>query len=361
MKKNFVREINEMAKENQPVRIESLFVIGEKKVLPTKTGKPYVHLLLQDRTGSIKAKIWDNADIDFDSVPTEGVVYITGQVESFNNTAQIVIEKIELVDINEVNPSDFVPASKENPEKLLKELKECLKPAFSGPYKTLLERFFRDKELVEFFKKAPGAVKVHHAYIGGLLEHTLNVVRLCSILCDLYPFLDKPLLLTGALIHDIGKIREYRYDWKLDLTDEGKLIGHTVLGVQILNELIRSIPSFPSETATLLRHMILSHHGEIETGAVRLPMTREALALHMADNLDAKMASVNQIYEETGAQERWTEYQKLYARQFFIPVPGQTHEKEEDTKMELPTRGQKSIQELFERIIVELNDKSEGD
>jgi 3'-5' exoribonuclease len=286
-------------------------------------------------------------------------VYVSGQAESFNNTVQIVIEKIQPVDTSGVDPSDFLPASNEDPEKLLKELKECLKPAFSGAYRMLLERFFRDKPLIEGFKKAPGAVKVHHAYVGGLLEHTLGVVKLCAVLCDLYPFLDKPLLLTGALLHDIGKINEYRYDWKLDFTDEGRLVGHTVLGVQMLNELIRPIASFPSEIATLLRHMILSHHGEIETGAVRLPMTREALALHFADNLDAKLCGVNQIYEETGDQERWTEYQKIYARQFFIPIFGdQPSTVSHQSPTILPTRGQKSIRELLERMLEEPNDQS---
>jgi 3'-5' exoribonuclease len=146
------------------------------------------------------------------------------------------------------------------------------------------------------------------------------VVKLCRYICEQYTFLDQPLLLTGAFFHDIGKIKEFRYDWKIDYSDEGKLIGHIVLGVQIVDNLIRLLPSFPSEAAMLLRHLILSHHGEPEMGSVKLPMTREAMALHLADDLDAKMASLNRIYEEAQPENRWTEYQKPYSRSFFLPI-----------------------------------------
>ncbi|MCX7822142.1 MAG: HD domain-containing protein [Syntrophobacterales bacterium] len=351
MKKNlFVDEITRRI-EDKPILINSIFVVGEKKRLTTKQGDSYLHLTLLDKTGSIKAKIWDDSKIPFDSVPDDGVVSVSGRAETFNNTIQIIIETIQPVETRYINPSDFVPSSEKDPEKLLRELQKILKPAFSSVFKAILESFFNNKTFIEAFKRAPGAVKIHHAYIGGLLEHTLGVVKLCSLLCSLYPFLDRPTLLTGALFHDIGKIREYRYDWKLDYTDEGRLIGHSVLGVQIIDELVPPSSPLPSDTIMILKHMILSHHGEIETGAVQLPMTREAMALHLADNLDAKMASLNQIYEEFSQEERWTPYQNFYSRRFFLASP-ETEKAEEDGAIRLKPliRGQKTLGELLQRI-----------
>jgi len=315
MRKNlFISQID------APMYVESIFVVEEKQVRLTKMGDPYVNLKLVDKTGSISAKIWKDSAIDLENVPSKGAVYIKGRAEIFNDAMQIVIESIAPVEPQNINPSDFVPRLDGDPDALLEKLKKLLKPAFSSVYGPLLKKFFADSVLVDGFKTAPAAVKIHHAYIGGLLEHTFSVVKLCSYISEQYTFLDQPLLLTGAFFHDIGKIKEFRYDWTIDYSDEGKLIGHIVLGVQIVDNLIRLLPSFPSEAAMLLRHLILSHHGEPEMGTVKPPMTREAMALHLADDLDAKMASLNRIYEETRPESRWTEYQKIYSRSFFLPV-----------------------------------------
>lgn len=315
MKKNlFISQIN------SPMLVESIFIVEDKQLRTTKLGDPYVNLRLTDKTGSINAKIWKDSNIDLENVPSNGVVYVKGRAEMFNDAMQIVIEVIEPVAPQDINPSDFIPSLDRDPGELLENLRKLLKPAFSSIYGPLLKKFFADRALVDGFKTAPAAAKIHHAYIGGLLEHTLGVVKLCRYICEQYTFLDQPLLLTGAFFHDIGKIKEFRYDWKIDYSDEGKLIGHIVLGVQIVDNLIRLLPSFPSEAAMLLRHLILSHHGEPEMGSVKLPMTREAMALHLADDLDAKMASLNRIYEEAQPENRWTEYQKPYSRSFFLPI-----------------------------------------
>jgi 3'-5' exoribonuclease len=203
---------------------------------------------------------------------------------------------------------------------------------------------------MEGFKTAPAALKIHHAYIGGLLEHTLSVVRLCSYISRQYPFLNEHLLLTGALFHDIGKIKEFRCDWRINYSDEGRLIGHIVLGVQIVDNLIGSLPSFPSEAAMLLRHLILSHHGEPDMGTVQLPMTREAMALHLADNLDAKMASINRIYEEAQTEDRWTTYQALYSRRFFLPTEVSAEAESENSRVGAEFGMQLSIQKLLEKL-----------
>lgn len=351
----FVDDIVKGARDKS-IPVDSLFAVGEKKLLTTKYGSLYLHLVLIDKTGSIKAKIWEDANIPFDSVPAEGVVFVSGQAECFNNTVQVIVDTIRPVETKDINPSDFVPASDKDPEVLIGELKKLLEPAFSSTFNSILYEFFKNAALIEDFKKAPGAVKVHHAYIGGLLEHTLGVVKLCDFICDLYPFLDRPILLTGALFHDIGKIREYRYDWKIDYTDEGRLIGHSVLGVQIVDELIRSTRAFPEEMAMVLRHMILSHHGEIETGAVQLPMTREAMALHFADNLDARMASLNQIYGESNPGDRWTAYQNLYSRRFFLAFSGTEGFPEEISRPESTRVTQKTIEDFIRSRAVRSDD-----
>ncbi len=235
-------------------------------------------------------------------------------------------------------------------EYMLEEVKKLLKPTLRGPYGPLVKALFDDKPLMKAFTMAPGAVRVHHAYLGGLLEHTLGVVRLAHMVSQLYSPLDLDLLLVGAFVHDIGKVREYRYDWKIDYTDEGRLIGHTVLGVHMIEGIIEGIPTLRNdqERRMLLTHLILSHHGEVTTGAVQPPMTREAMALHLVDNLDARMASLNRIYADLQGCSRWTPYDSLYGRRFFsTPVESDGGEIPSGGKSLEPPHNQLSLTTLF--------------
>ncbi|WP_425443309.1 3'-5' exoribonuclease YhaM family protein [Thermodesulforhabdus norvegica] len=202
-------------------------------------------------------------------------------------------------------------------------LKDELRRVFYGKlscryYRALWDAFLLDKELQKGFVKAPGAVKIHHSYLGGLLQHTVGVLRLVDAMCDIYRELNRDLILTGALLHDIGKIREYSYDLELGVTDEGRLLGHIVIGLQIFDSLLKKVGSIPEEKSLLLRHLIASHHGQLEFGSPKVPMTREALVLHFADNIDARLNELNRLYDETEKQTLWTPYQQRYGTQFYI-------------------------------------------
>jgi len=299
--------------------VTSIFVINEREVRFTKNGKPYMHLCLADRTGYVYAKIWDSAGIDFDSVPESGPVLISGKTETFQDAIQIIVEKISGASVDNLQKEDFLPAlPDEDITKLVKELNKYYARLDCNWCKTLWKTFRSSTELFNKFCETPGALKIHHPYIGGLLEHTVYVLRLLSSIYPLYPDLDKDILLTGGLFHDIGKTKEYVYDWSIDVSDEGRLMGHTVMGVEIVKDLIGRIAGFPEQKAMLIYHMILSHHREAEYGAARPPMTREAMVLHFADNLDATLNEMNRIYTETGEGERWTPYQRNYGSRFFV-------------------------------------------
>lgn len=301
-------------------RIDSVFVISEKKVLPTKTGRCYISLKLIDKTGVVPAKIWDNSSIEFSQVPSKGPVRVVGRTETFDNVLQVIVDEIQSVSLQDVKPEDFIPSLEiEEIQKLRDELKQCFyKKLVCDDYRALWNVFFMERELQKKFAKTPGAVKIHHAYLGGLMEHTVGVLRIVDRLCDIYEELNRDLLLTGALFHDIGKVREYIYDWVLDISDEGRFLGHIILGIQIFDELLKKLGTFPEEKAVIIRHLITSHHGQLEYGSPRVPMVREAIVLHFADNLDARINELNRLYEEAEGEATWTAYQQRYGTQFFI-------------------------------------------
>ncbi len=303
-------------------KITSIFVISEREIKPTKTGKQFISLLLIDKTGSVNAKIWESSGIEFSKVPDKGPVKITGRTESFNDVLQVIVEKIEPVAVQHLRVEDFLPSlERSTAKKLFLALKERFFVNLKCRWcQKLWMEFLKNRELVRSFCRAPAAIKYHHAYLGGLLEHTYSVLNLIEFLCTQYPDLDRDVIYTGALLHDIGKIKEYTYDWTIDFSDEGRLMGHTVLGVQMAQELIKSVNGFPAEKAMVILHLILSHHGQFEYGAARLPMTKEAVALHFADNLDAKMNELARLYNETFEGEKWTSYQSHYKAKFFIPT-----------------------------------------
>lgn len=313
MKKIFVRDL----KPDEPV--DSVFILGDRKVLPTRTGKHYLSLRLRDRTGSVSAKIWDNGNIKFAEVPSEGPVRVVGRVEVFENALQVIIERIHSVPIDQINPRDFVPSLEhEEIERLKKMIRAFYKKLKCRHCMALWKVFLGDEELQKKFVRAPGAVKVHHSYLGGLLEHTVGVLRLVDSLCGIFRELNRDIILTGALLHDIGKVREYSYDLELGFTDEGRLLGHIVIGLQILDDLLKKVKSFPEDKVLVLRHLIASHHGQLEFGSPRVPMTREALVLHYADNLDARLNELNRLYDETEKEVGWTAYQQRYGTQFYV-------------------------------------------
>ncbi|MEJ5349767.1 MAG: HD domain-containing protein [Desulfosoma sp.] len=298
--------------------VTGVFVVDEKQLRTTKNGKPFLTLKLRDKTGSLTARLWENAEEASQAMAGHKVFQVQGRSELFRDEIQIHVHSFEPVPMAKVNPGDFLPVCPRDINQLWNELQGMLQKLTQKPLRTLAKFLCSDKTLMQRFRKAPGAKSVHHAYLGGLLEHTVGVMRLTTVIADQYTSLDRELLLMGAFLHDIGKVQEYTYDLVIDYSDEGRLVGHMVLGVEILNSKLALCKDFPPETGMLLKHLILSHHGETEYGAVQKPMTREALALHLADDLDARMNSLDDILSKNEDPESaWTAYQSLYGRYFY--------------------------------------------
>ena len=300
------------------------FAVEEKQLRTAKNGKPFLTLKLRDKTGTITTRLWENAEETAQRLAGHRVVRIQGRSELFRNELQVHLHTVQPVRETDLNPSDFLPVCPKDIHTLWQELRALLQGLTKKPHQTLVQFFLDDEDLMKRFGTAPGAKSVHHAYLGGLLEHTLAVMRLTTLIADQYPALDREVLLLGAFLHDMGKVQEYTYDLVIDHSDVGRLVGHMVLGVEILNAKLAVSKDFPAETAMVLKHLILSHHGEIEFGAVQKPMTREALALHLADDLDARMNSVNEILSKNDDPESaWTAYQQLYGRYFYKGPPNE--------------------------------------
>jgi 3'-5' exoribonuclease len=314
--KTFVSEIV----PNQEVA--SFFVVEEKQLRVAKTGLPFLTLKLADKSGRIAGRIWERAEEWSQAIAVRSVVFIRARSDLFRDELQLQIHEISPVPLNEIDRADFLPVGPRNGEDLMQELRDLVFSLKKGPLQRLMRQVLSDSHLMDRFKTAPAAKSMHHAYLGGLLEHSLAVAQLVSQLCTFYGDLNRDLLVAGAILHDIGKIDEFVYDLAIDYSIPGRLVGHIVLGVQILEEKLRSLRNFPTGEALLLQHLILSHHGDAELGAVKLPMTREAFVLHLADDLDAKMNSLTRILSETRDEDApWTSYQPLFERFFFRGFP----------------------------------------
>ena len=282
-----MKYINELH-ENE--NIKEVFLVRQRTSAVTKNGKPYDNVILQDKTGNIDAKIWDPNSAGIDEFEALDYVEITGQVKEFNSALQISINRARKVHEGEYDPADYLPVSRFDIDSMYAELLAYI-DGMKNPYlKRLCESFFRnDKDFIARFKKSSAAKSVHHGFIGGLLEHTLSVTKLCEYYTGAYPELKKDLLISVAILHDIGKVRELSEFPMNDYTDDGQLLGHIVMGSEMIYEKIKCIECFPERLASEVRHCILAHHGEYEFGSPKKPALIEAMALNFADNTDAKM------------------------------------------------------------------------
>ena len=298
--------------------VSAVFAVAEKQMRVARNGSPFLTMKLTDKTGSVTGRIWEGAEEASRSILLRAPLSVHGRSERFRDELQIHVQEYSLVSPADIDPRDFLPVCPADLGALFRKLKQFLSGVQNPALHQLIERILTDRELMARFKIAPAAKSVHHAYLGGLLEHTTAVAALASQVCSLYPDLDRDLLLTGAFLHDIGKVDEFNWDLCIDYSDSGRLLGHMVLGTQILDQKIQSLKQFPHHEATLLKHLILSHHGQTEFGAVKPPMTREALVLHYVDDLDAKLDTVSRILSESReADSSWTTYQPLFSR-FFL-------------------------------------------
>ncbi|MCC8151070.1 MAG: HD domain-containing protein [Lachnospiraceae bacterium] len=293
-------------------RISEVYLCRQKQTFLTKAGKPYDSLLLQDKTGTLDAKIWDvnsNGIEDFDSLD---YLYIMGDVTSFQGKLQLNIKRVKRVEESSVNAVNYLPVSEHDIPQMYRELTAYI-GQFQNPWlRKLAESFFLDADFAEQFQFHSAAKSVHHGFVGGLVEHTLHVVQICDFLCKLYPMLNRDLLLTAAMFHDIGKLQELSKFPANDYTDDGQLLGHIVMGVMKVQEHIDAIEGFPKRTATELIHCILAHHGELEYGSPKKPALMEAVALSFADNSDAKLETMKEALSAVPAGNlEWQGYNRL--------------------------------------------------
>lgn len=293
--------------------VSDVYLVKNKNLAMTKNGKEYFSVTLQDKTGTLDAKVWDPNSPGIGDFETLDYVYVDGRVTVYNGMLQMSIDRLHTVYEGEYDPSDYLPVSRYNIDTMYAEFLEYIKNIDNQYIKKLLESFFvEDTDIVKKFKMVSAAKSIHHGFVGGLLEHSLGVTKLAEIYAGMYPMLNKDLLVATAMMHDIGKVREFSPFPENDYTEEGNLIGHLVIGSEMISEKIKNIPGFPVKLAGEVRHCILSHHGELEYGSPKKPALAEAMALSMADNLDAKMETMRELFDAKDSKEEWMGYNRLF-------------------------------------------------
>lgn len=281
-------------------RVFDIYLCKHRTSAMTKTGKPYDTVVLQDKSGALEGKIWEPNNPGIAEFDDLDYIEVYGEVTSFNGALQINVKRVRLCQEGEYNPADYLPVSKKNIDEMYKELLGYINSLENIYCKQLLNGFFvNDEAFIKRFKQSSAAKSVHHGFVGGLLEHTLSVTKLCAYYCKAYPMLKRDLLLTAAMFHDIGKTKELSLFPENDYTDDGQLLGHIVMGTEMIGRKIEEIDGFPPVLAGELKHCILAHHGEFEFGSPKKPAIMEAAALNFADNTDAKMQTFTELLENT--------------------------------------------------------------
>lgn len=294
------------------MHIADVYLCKNKQIALTKNGKEYGNLVMQDKTGTIDAKIWDLGSPGVGEFETMDYVHVEADVTLFQNSFQLNVRRIRRAQEGEYVEADYLPVSKKDIKKMYEELLGYIR-SVKNPYfqKLLCGYFVENAAFAKAFQFHSAAKTVHHGFVGGLLEHTLSVTRLCDYYAGYYPMINRDLLLTAAIFHDIGKTRELSRFPENDYTDDGQLLGHIIIGTEMVGESIRSIPGFPEKLATELKHCILAHHGELEYGSPKKPALLEALALNFADNTDARMETMIEALRSGGDNKGWLGYNRL--------------------------------------------------
>jgi len=307
--------------------VDEAFLVADKQLRANRQGNLYLQLELRDKTGTIGARHWNSTEELAQTFEPGDFLQVRGKTQIFQGSLQIILSHLEPVDPAQVEPEEFLPQSSQNVTKLLARLRELLLAMRNPHLRAVVECFLIDDDFVRKFTTAPAGVKNHHAYQGGLIEHVVTLLNVADRITDLYPEIDRDLLLTGIFLHDIGKIDELSYDRTFAYTDEGQLVGHLVMGVEMLSEKAARCADltgepFPAELLLRLKHMIASHHGTYEFGSPKLPMTIEAIALHLLDNLDAKIhAFSREIRDDPSRDSSWTPFQQSLGRRLYKGHP----------------------------------------
>ena len=295
-------------------RIQEIYLCRQRTTAITKTGKEYENVILQDKTGSLDAKIWDPHSMGIDEFDALDYVEVNGDVTVFNGQTQLSIKRARKISETDVDPTNYLPCTNKNIDEMMMELTKFIAGVNNPYYKQVLTKLFIDNtEFAEAFKKHSAAKSVHHGFIGGLLEHTLSVAKMCDFFAKQYPILNRDLLMTSAICHDIGKVYELSDFPMNDYTDAGQLLGHIVMGSEMLGKIMDSIPDFPTKLKNELKHCILAHHGELEYGSPKKPALIEAMALNLADNADAKIETMTELLNSnsSASSDQWLGYNRL--------------------------------------------------
>ena len=317
-------------KDNDQVRGQ--YLVKSKRMGSTKRGDPFLSLTLADRSGEIEARVWEKANA-LSCLFSEGdIVDIEAASGSYRGEVQLTVSDLKAV--KEVrDPSLFIEVTRQDTTKMMLSLRDLVRKIENPEIKSLIDRFLSDSSFVHLFKRAPAAKNFHHCTLGGLLEHTLSVCRLALLVAEHYPELNRDLLLAGAFLHDIGKVKELGVETSIDYTDEGRLVGHLSLGVSMVDEKLAAMKDFPGDIALRLKHLILSHHGEYEFGSPKKPAFLEAFALHLIDDLDAKMNGLGRFIEKDRQEGTWTDFNRLFDRYF---LKGKIRKDDEKMEKEEP-------------------------
>ncbi len=293
-------------------RVSDIYLCKHKQSAMTKNGKSYENVILQDKTGTIDTKVWEPNNAGIEEYDALDYIQVFGDVTSFQGALQVNVKRIRVCREGEYDPSDYLPVSSKNNDVMYGELLGLIDSIENTYMKQLLEAFFiEDADFIKKFRKSSAAKTLHHGFVGGLLEHTLSVAKLCDYMCKAYPLLKRDLLITAALFHDMGKIREISLFPENDYTDDGQLLGHIIMGYEMVGEKISKIPGFPPVLATEIKHCILAHQGEFEYGSPKKPALFEAVALHMADNTDAKLEMMTEIFNNV-EDTNWLGYNRIF-------------------------------------------------
>ena len=290
------------------------YLCKSKQSLKSRAGKTYLSLKLQDKTGTVDAKVWDMTN-DIKAFEENEFIKIDATVVTYQNDIQLNVKRIRRSLEGEYDPADYIPCTEKNMEQMYRKLMGYIKTIESPYIKKLLEEIFYHHPIIsKCFKTHSAAKSVHHSYMGGLLEHTLSVTEICDFAAPRYKFVDRDILIASAMLHDVGKVMELSQFPDNDYTDEGQLLGHLIIGSELIGQTAAKIEGFPKPLENLLKHCMLSHHGEYEYGSPKLPKTIEAFILHSADNLDAKTKVIEEMIENSSNQGSWAGYQKMLQR-----------------------------------------------
>ena len=309
MKSPYVSELQ----PNQVVT--ATFLVQYKDIRQKKTGEPYLSLILGDRTGEIDAKMWDNVSEVMETFDRDDFLKIRGLLQVYQNRLQLTIHKLQKQTDTDIDFTDYFPASLRHPDEMFAELMGVIAAIQNPHLRALLTAMMEDPEISRRYKIAPAAKSIHHAYIGGLIEHVLSLCSLAKMTAAHYPHVDVDLLMTGVVLHDIGKIHELTYDRSFGYSTEGQLLGHIIIALRMVDEKVRLVPGFPPKLRTLVDHLIVSHHGEMDFGSPKVPMFPEALLLHHLDNLDSKMEAMRAfLHKDRHVDGCWTGYNSSLER-----------------------------------------------